>query len=237
MLKAPHSHASTAGTEALLQATGLAAGRGAHAAARPLFEGVDFALAAGEALHVAGPNGSGKTTLLRVLCGLHAPLAGEVRWRGVPLRRDRSAFHAEVLSIAHSEGLKAELSVLENLRAAQTLAGRPCTEAQALRALARVGLDVRRALLPSGALSQGQKRRAQLARLALPESVAQPQLLVLDEPFNALDQASTEVVCQLLAERLAQGAALVYTTHQGQRVAARATQHLNLGVPAWAEAA
>lgn len=236
MSTAQHPIASTARAEALLQATGLAAGRGTHAAARPLFEGVDIALAPGDALHVAGPNGSGKTTLLRVLCGLHAPLSGEVRWRGVPLRRDRSAFHAEVLSIAHSEGLKAELSAVENLRAAQTLAGWPCSEAQALQALVCLGLDVRRALLPSAALSQGQKRRAQLARLALPPDVAAPRLLVLDEPFNALDQASTEVVCALLAERLAQGSALVYTTHQGQRVAARTTHHLSLGASACAEA-
>lgn len=228
-----------------LQAIGLVGGRGAHARAQPLFSGVDFSLADGEALRVTGCNGSGKTTLLRTLCGLTEPQAGSLLWRGVPVwrtpgqERDHGhpAWPQDVHYIGHAAGLKGDLSALENLRFAQALAGRPCTHEQAEQALQALGLGPRLASAPARTLSQGQQRRAVLARLALPSDRDPPGLLVLDEPFNALDATSVAVLTDLLAQRLAQGAILVYTTHQGQSVPARRTQAWHLGPAQEAEVA
>jgi len=221
----------------MLQAIGLAGGRGPHARVHPLFSDLDVALGEGESLRVTGRNGSGKTTLLRTLCGLIEPLAGELLWRGRPVRRDGTAWRSELRYIGHAAGLKDDLSALENLRVAQALAGRPCSEAQAAQALQALGLDPRAVAAPARTLSQGQKRRAVLARLALPVGHGAPGLLVLDEPFNALDAASVAQLTALLAQRLAQGAMLIYTTHQGQSVPARRAQTWHLGAAEQAEAA
>ncbi|MBH1987179.1 MAG: cytochrome c biogenesis heme-transporting ATPase CcmA [Burkholderiales bacterium] len=212
-----------------LQASGLAGGRGQ----RTLFSGIELAVGPGEALQVAGRNGSGKTTLLRLLCGLLEPLAGEVRWRGERLHEQRDRLHRDLIFIGHAQGLKGELSALENVRVSAALAGHPCTRAQALQALAEVDLAAR-AHLPAQALSQGQRRRVVLARLAWQRSAG---LLVLDEPFNALDPESLGLVGSLIGRQLAEGAALVYTTHQAQQVVAARRHTLELGPPGMREAA
>ena len=72
---------------------------------RTLFRGVSFKLKAGGLLHVAGANGSGKTSLLRILCGLGAPDAGAVRWRGEPARALREAYWREVVYMGHANAL------------------------------------------------------------------------------------------------------------------------------------
>lgn len=210
-----------------LQASQLAYTRGNHR----LFSGLGFELGPGEALRVAGRNGSGKTSLLRVLCGLAEPVEGEVRWRGLPVQRHRDAFHQALTYIGHGQGLKDDLSALENVQVNALLAGRACKRAQALDALDRVGLRSR-ADLPARVLSQGQRRRVVLARLALPSPVpTEASLLVLDEPFVALDLESVAVLTGLLNEQLAQGAMLVYTTHQAQALSARHSHELVLDAP------
>jgi heme exporter protein A len=208
---------STAHDAAWLSATGLGAGP----AGRPLFAGLNLHLAAGEALFIAGPNGAGKTTLLRILAGLADPAQGRVA---------RPA-HA-VSYIGHAPALKDDLSAAENLKVAAHVAGLSVSDDSVRRALARFGVATR-THLPARALSQGQRRRAVLARLALTSA---PGVLLLDEPFNALDEASGEVLAEVLAERLAQGAVLAYTTHQPRRLAARRHHTVRLGVPAMQEA-
>lgn len=210
-----------------LQASQLAYSRGS----RGLFSGVSFELKPGEALRVAGRNGRGKTSLLRVLCGLALPVEGEVLWRGLPIKRHREALNQDLIYIGHAHGLKDDLSAIENLQISALLSGRPCKRADALEALAQVGLKSR-ADLPARVLSQGQRRRAVLARLALPHThVDAPRLLVLDEPFVALDHESVLALITLLDAQLAQGAVLVYTTHQAQALAARHHHTLQLGDP------
>lgn len=204
---------STAHDAAWLSATGLGAGP----AGRLLFAGLNLHLAAGEALFIAGPNGAGKTTLLRILAGLAEPAQGRVA---------RPA-HA-VSFIGHGPALKDDLSAAENLKVAAHVAGLSASDDSVRRALTRFGLATR-THLPAQTLSQGQRRRAVLARLALTSA---PGVLLLDEPFNALDEASGEVLAEVLAERLAQGAVLAYTTHQPRRLAARRRHTIRLGVPA-----
>lgn len=204
-----------------LQACGLTYARGR----RKLFTGLDFEVGAGEALRVAGRNGSGKTSLLGLLCGLAEPQRGEVRWQGRAIRRQRDVFHRDLVYIGHRQGLKDDLTALENVRTSAALAGRACSPAQALAALEQLGLG-NRAQLPVRSLSQGQRRRVLLARLAIAPVAP---LLILDEPFNALDTESVTVLTHWLNQQLAHGASVVYTTHQPQTLQARRHHELVLG--------
>ncbi|HEX5785536.1 MAG TPA: cytochrome c biogenesis heme-transporting ATPase CcmA [Burkholderiaceae bacterium] len=204
-----------------LQATQLALSRGN----RSLFTGLDFEVQPGEALRIVGSNGSGKTSLLRVLCGLSEPQAGTVRWRGQAIRSARDALHRHLLYIGHAAGLKDDLTACENLQLASTLAGRRCSREQAVRALNQLGLQGR-AHLPARVLSQGQRRRVLLARLAQEPDEA---LIVLDEPFNALDQDAVAQVSGLLVYQLAAGATLVYTSHHALLPQAVNSRELRLG--------
>jgi heme exporter protein A len=202
-----------------LQASGLTLARGK----RKLFADLNFEIQPGDALRVAGPNGSGKTSLLRVLCGLAEPRHGVV-----PLSAQRDAFHQGLIYIGHGSGIKDELTACENVQTSALLAGRACTRAQAMLALDQMGLSGR-GHLPARVLSQGQRRRVVLAGLALRDAAS---LLILDEPFNALDQASVQVLSSLIGRHLAAGAMLVYTTHQDQVVPAGRHREIELGLEA-----
>ncbi len=195
-----------------LESDGVTAARGD----RLLFSELSFRVDAGAALWIKGDNGSGKTTLLRLLCGLAIPHDGEVRWRGQPVRRLREAYHGELLYLGHAGAIKDDLSARENLVASATLGGRPVSRAQADAALDAVGLSAQ-AHLPGRVLSQGQRRRVALARLHL---APLPPLLLLDEPFSALDAGSVEQLCGTLTGHLENGGTLVYSTHQSVALAA-----------------
>jgi len=175
-----------------------------------LFRGVSAHLARGQLLRVTGANGAGKTSLLRMLCGLTAPSAGQIRWQEQTLARVREPFARDLLYVGHAAALKDDLSALENLQAAETLAGRPVTVEVARVALAQAGLQ-ERATLPARRLSQGQRKRVHLARLALPTA---PLLWILDEPFNALDAEGNAWLQQRIATHIRQGGMTVLTSHQ-----------------------
>lgn len=176
---------------------------------RPIFTGISFDLEAGEVLVVTGANGSGKTSLLRIVCGLLEAAAGEVRWHGSNARALGDDYRGEIAYLGHQNGLKDDLSATENLRVWAGVAGVAADRAAAQHALARLGLEGR-ADFPVRWLSQGQKRRAALARLL----VARRALWILDEPFAGLDRASTATVEALLQEHLAGGGMAILTTHQ-----------------------
>ncbi len=177
---------------------------------RLLFHGLAFRLQAGGLLRVAGPNGVGKTSLLRLVTGLALPEAGELRWRDRCTRREREAFHAELLYLGHAPALNDLLSPLENLRFACAAAGDEVDEEACIRALERIGL-ARQLDLPARVLSQGQRRRVGLARLFL--SAARP-LWVLDEPFTALDVHAVADLAATLSAHCAGGGMVMLTTHQ-----------------------
>jgi heme exporter protein A len=198
---------------------------------RRLFAGIDLQLRSGEALWLSGANGSGKSSLLRILCGLSQPASGAVRWHGQDIRRTRDVFHHDLFYAGHAPGLKDDLPAWRNIEIAQRLAGRPCSIDDAARALALFGLE-HAALLPCAILSQGQRKRVALARLAL---APRPPLLVLDEPFSALDKDSVAALQALLEAHLADGGMAVYTTHQDLALQASTLHRLDLDAVARSE--
>ena len=190
-----------------------------------LFDDLSFELQAGQARWVQGENGAGTTSLLRLLCGLSQPDEGEVRWRGVPLARQRESFHAELLHIGHASGVKDDLSAWENVVFSAALAGATCRRDEAHAALEQLGLAPAVFDLPARLLSQGQRKRVALARLGL--STRHP-LWVLDEPLSALDASTLERLQNLLGRHLSRGGLLVCTTHQALDLPGHTVQTLNL---------
>jgi heme exporter protein A len=203
-------------TAALLAGRGLCLVRGD----RCLFEELEFSLSAGELLLVEGPNGSGKTSLLRAVAGLVQLDHGEVTWRGEAVRRNRQAFHADVVWMGHRSGFKGDLTLTENLRFESGLRAGSWASAEAV--FDRLGLSPLRGI-PFRLLSAGQQRRVALARLALSGA----KLWLLDEPFTNLDLAGRALVVTMLEEQLARGGLAIMASHQEPNVDAP-TQRIRL---------
>jgi heme exporter protein A len=191
----------------MLEATGLACERGGLR----LFSNLGFSVAPGGLLRVRGANGSGKTTLLRTLAGLSRPAEGAVRLNGMGF-----------LFIGHAPGIKDDFTVLENLEFSARLAG--LENADCRKALQQLGIS-RLADLPARYLSQGQRKRAALARLALSASVP---LWLLDEPFAALDDEAIVGVSALCATHLLAGGIVVLTSHQDVAIECGAAREIVL---------
>jgi heme exporter protein A len=191
---------------------------------RTLFRGLSFSLRGGELLRIAGANGSGKTSLLKILCGLLHPDGGEVRWQGTPIRQLREDYARHLVYLGHAPAVKDDLSAAENLTIACTLAGRKASPRQAQTALQSYGLPIDAVAVRR--LSQGQRRRAALARLLLS---ADAPLWLLDEPFAALDTAAARFTEELIASHVAQGGAAIYTTHQDANIGAAVLRVVELG--------
>jgi len=192
---------------------------------RSLFSGLEFRLREGELLRIAGANGSGKTSLLRILCGLLAPAHGSVRWHGEDIRRLREEFWGRLVYIGHANAIKDDLTATENLAIACALGGYKVGTAALHAALDQLGIGGS-AHRPARVLSQGQRRRVALARLALS---GQSPLWILDEPFTALDASAVEIVQALIGSHVARGAAVVYTTHVELEIAAAVSLRVDLG--------
>jgi len=147
-----------------------------------------------------------------------------VRWAGENIRQMQEEFWRQLVYIGHANAIKDDLSAAENLHVACTLAGQRVRDADIREALSRLGLAGRENL-PARVLSQGQRRRAALARLVLRRSAP---LWILDEPFTALDAAATECVQGLISGHVAQGGAVMYTTHHEAHISVRAALRIDL---------
>lgn len=207
----------------------LAAARGE----RTLFSSVSFALAPGELLEVTGANGSGKTTLLRVLCGLMQPMAGAVHWRGEDIRALREDYHRDLAYVGHLNGVKDELTPLENVAFARAMAAQGDDVASAPLALSTLGLTTQQQRLPSKVLSQGQKRRVALARALF----GRAKLWIFDEPFAALDAGAIALVAERMSAHVRGGGVAVLSSHQDVPFDGVHRRQLRLGAPASASAA
>jgi heme exporter protein A len=174
---------------------------------RALFTHLDFAIAAGEVVHVQGANGSGKTTLLRILCGLNADYTGEILWQGRERGQVHEEFCAGVFYLGHSPAINKTLTPLQNLR--WYCASRGFADAGAiLRALHALGLAGYEDI-PCYQMSAGQQRRVSLARMQLSPA----KLWILDEPFTALDRKGVAELEQRIADFAQLGGAVILTTH------------------------
>jgi len=179
---------------------------------RMVFRDLDFSLAPGGALILRGVNGAGKSTLLRVIAGLCPPADGSggsggggggLSWNGEDVDADPAAHRARLCYVGHLDAVKPVLTVAENLAFWGNV-----DAAEVGPALARFGID-RLADLPAGLLSAGQKRRLNLARLALSDA----PLWLLDEPTVSLDGDGTAALVSLIADHRARGGSVLAATH------------------------
>ncbi len=192
---------------------------------RLLFEHLDIALTPGEMLVVEGPNGCGKTSLLRILTGLRLADSGEVLWRGEVIDRLAGDYYEQVAYVGHHDGVKLELSCLENLRLARAM-GIP-SSADLDEVLDRVNLYTY-GESEAGSLSAGQRRRLALARLLATDSLC----WILDEPFTSLDRASIELFAGLFEQHLLREGLIVVTSHHDLDLPTRSVRRLDLGARA-----
>lgn len=176
---------------------------------RELFTNLSFTLEKGQLMMLEGRNGSGKTTLLRALCGLYLPDEGEILMDGLSIKKQDEDYRQELLYLGHLNAIKADLTVLENLRFNSLLAGESVSDDDLMDALDTIGLFAFEDF-PTSQLSQGQKRRVALARLL----VSKATLWILDEPFVALDIGAVELLQPIIAKHVENGGMVILTTHQ-----------------------
>lgn len=177
---------------------------------RLLFKGLDLQLQPGSITWLRGRNGSGKTSLLRILAGLSAPAEGDVTWNGVALPGGAGAARLGTVYIGHANALKDDLTLCEAVAFLARLQALDDAPQRARAALDGLGLASRRDA-PVRTLSQGQRRRGALARLALDEV---PRAWLLDEPYDALDVDSVQRLSGLIEAHARRGGSVLLTSHQ-----------------------
>jgi heme exporter protein A len=174
---------------------------------RLLFKGLSLAVEPGQIAWLRGQNGRGKTSLLRLAAGLSTPDHGQILVGGTPARHAASGH--PMLFLAHANALKDDLSAAEALAFLLRLHGGPCDRESVHGALERVGLHSRRDAMVR-TLSQGQRRRVALARLAAEQRAS---LWLLDEPLDSLDADGVERVNGLLVEHVRRRGSVLMTSH------------------------
>jgi heme exporter protein A len=175
----------------------------------PILRGVNLSVPVAAAAMVVGRNGAGKSTLVRLLAGLSAPTAGEARLFGASSRTLDPAARRRLAIVTHQSFLYPNLTARENLEFYAELYRVPDAHAQISRWLERVGLTS-----AAGArvrtFSRGMEQRLTLARAMF----TRPDVLLMDEPFAALDADGVALVADLLREAIARRCAIVITAHQ-----------------------
>ena len=179
----------------------------------PALAGVSLRIEGGRIVALLGSNGAGKTTLLRLVSTAIRPSYGRARVDGLDVVRDVEAVRERVAYLSHATGLYDDLSARENLRFAATMLGTPDATERVRRALADVGLE-ERAADRVGGFSAGMRKRLALGRILL----GAPSLVLLDEPYAALDRAGMDLVDALLAAWRAAGVAVVVASHATDRI-------------------
>lgn len=179
-----------------------------HYGRRKALAQVNFTCRAGEIIGLLGPNGAGKSTLLNILATLISASRGRVEYGARTAAQGGAEIRGRIGMLGHDLFLYPELTARENLVFFARLYGLTGVEAVAQASLARAGLADRGDDLVSG-FSRGMRQRVALERALLHD----PRLVLLDEPFTGLDQASTEALVSRLRERQQAGCILVIATH------------------------
>lgn len=173
---------------------------------------LDLTIPAGVATIIAGRNGAGKSTLLRILAGALAPSRGEAIVNGADCTRNREGVRRSTALLAHASFSYEPLTALENLRICADLLGKPSGRADLLPLLAQVELDLR-ADDEVGTFSAGMRKRLSIARVLLQDA----PVLLLDEPYNALDPAGFRSIDALITRSVAAGRTVLVASHQIER--------------------
>ena len=190
---------------------------------RRLFSDISFVLSPGSCVQLTGANGSGKTSLLRIICGLMEPEEGEIRWQGANIRTLGEEYFTAITYIGHRNGVKEELTSIENLRISAGLAGNNLSRAKARETLGEMGLGGRENLA-ARLLSEGQRRRSALARLM----ICNTAIWILDEVLTSLDKAAVGFMTSIIAKHLDNGGIAVVATHQELVLTAGSFQRVEL---------
>jgi heme exporter protein A len=174
----------------------------------PVLRDVDLALLPGAGAFVVGANGSGKSTLLRILAGLEAPSGGRALVFGQDTRKLAARYRRRIGLMAHQSFLYPNLTARENLEFVADLYSLADPHASADQWLGRIGLaevaDTR-----VRTFSRGMEQRLSAARAM----IAEPALLLLDEPFASLDHAGAEIIAGLIRGAIERGASVIATAH------------------------
>ncbi|WP_203919401.1 ABC transporter ATP-binding protein [Rugosimonospora africana] len=182
----------------------------------PALDSVDFTIEPGTVTALLGPNGAGKTTVMDILAGLARPTSGTVRVLGADPRHGRREWRSRIGVVAQSNGIDLQLTVAEALRLFARHYPRPLPVAEVLD-LIDLTDDAHTRI---GALSGGQRRRADLAVGV----IGRPELLFLDEPTTGLDPEARRGLWQVVTRLVDQGTTVLLTTHyldEAQHLAGR----------------
>lgn len=182
-------------------------------AGSPALAGVTLQIDGGRTVALLGPNGAGKTTLLRLLSTAIRPSYGRVHVDGLDVDRDAAAVRGRVAYLSHATGLYDELTARENLAFAAAMLGTEDAAERIERALGDVGLGAR-ARDRVGTYSAGMRKRLALGRILLGSA----SLVLLDEPYAALDADGMELVDRLLAAWHEVGVSVVMASHAISRL-------------------
>lgn len=169
---------------------------------------LDLRLDEGDFLGLFGPNGAGKTTLVRILATLARPTAGRVLVGGLDVRECTAEVRRQIGVVSHQTFLYRDLTAEENLRLYARLYDLDDAQSRVREALARVALG-HRAGDPVRTLSRGMQQRVSIARAVLHD----PRILLLDEPYNGLDQHAAVSLTGILQEMALSGRTVLMTTH------------------------
>ncbi len=183
-----------------------------HFAKVKAVDGVSFAVEPGEIFGLLGPNGAGKTTTIRTMMDIIKPDAGTILWQGQPVTE---AVKSHIGYLPEERGLYQNFRLLECLSYLAVLKGMPRKDArlQAEDLLERVGLEEygKRKVKE---LSKGMTQKAQF----LAAIVHDPDLLIMDEPFQGLDPVNTDLLKSILLEEGAKGKTVILSTHNMNQV-------------------
>lgn len=188
-----------------------------------LFQGLSFKLEDGGLLQIDGVNGSGKSSLLQMCVGLIQASEGEITWNNEDITSSRHQFQSDITYFGHTNGVKAGLTALENMKVMHALSGFK-TKVDYSLILKQIGLAGMEDVLLSR-MSAGQKRRIGLTRIFMAAS----KLWLLDEPFNALDKNGKKIIEQLIVEHCKSGGMVIFATHQTMEIDGYPLQHIHLG--------